>query len=105
HECEFAFLDELLDERMVHSRRDIPVNRAHVVAGLVFAHLVEVHALALEDGMVLARECFGHDAVRANLDLPDFFEDFSRYHALANCLWPIKLNPVSATEILEELRR
>ena len=58
---EFAFLDELLDERMVHPRGDVPVNRAHVVAGLVFAHLVEVHALALEDGMVLARERFGHE--------------------------------------------
>ncbi len=57
---------------VVHARGDVPVNRAHVVAGLVFAHLVEVHALALEDGMVLARERFVHDAVRAQLDLPDF---------------------------------
>jgi hypothetical protein len=77
HEREFAFLDELLDERMVHPRGDVPVNRAHVVAGLVFAHLVEVHALALEDGMILARERFGHDAVRAQLDLPDFFENLA----------------------------
>ena len=80
HEREFAFLDELLDERMVHPRGDVPVNRAHVVAGLVFAHLVEVHALALEDGMVLARERFGHDAVRAQLDLPDFFENLAGNH-------------------------
>ena len=105
HEREFAFLDELLDERMIHPRRDVPVNRAHVVAGLVFAHLVEVHALALEDGMVLARERFGHDAVRAQLDLPDFFENFSRNHALAKRLRAAKFNSMSATEILEELRR
>ena len=80
HEREFAFLDEFLDERMVHPRGDVPVNRAHVVAGLVFAHLVEVHALAFEDGMVLARERFGHDAVRAQLDLPDFFENLAGNH-------------------------
>jgi hypothetical protein len=55
--------------------------------------------------MVLARERFGHDAIRAQLDLPDFFENFSRYHALAKCLWAINFNSMSATEILEELRR
>jgi hypothetical protein len=30
--------------------------------------------------VVLARECFGHDAVRANLDLPDFFKDLAGNH-------------------------
>lgn len=30
--------------------------------------------------MVLARERFGHDAVRAQLDLPDFFENLARNH-------------------------
>ena len=88
HERELALLDELLDERMVHARGDVPVNRAHVVAGLVFAYLVEVHTLALEDGMVLARERFGHDAVRAQLDLPDFFKNLAGNHGewrIFNC--------------------
>jgi hypothetical protein len=30
--------------------------------------------------MVLARERFGHDAVRAQLDLPDFFENLAGNH-------------------------
>jgi hypothetical protein len=34
--------------------------------------------------VVLARERFGHDAVRANLDLPDFFENFAWNHAWKN---------------------
>jgi hypothetical protein len=29
----------------------------------------------------LARERFGHDAVRAQLDLPDFFENLAGNHA------------------------
>ena len=90
HQRQFAFLDELLDERMVHPRGDVPVNRAHVVAGLVFAHLVEVHALALEDAVVLARERLGHEPVRANLDLPDFFENLAGNHGkIADCRLPI----------------
>jgi len=32
--------------------------------------------------MVLARERFGHDAVRAQLDLPDFFENLAGDHLL-----------------------
>ncbi len=80
HERQLAFLDEFFDERMVHPRRDVPVNRAHVVTGLVFAHLIEVHALAFEDGMVLACERFGHDTVRANFNLADFFKDFAGNH-------------------------
>ena len=85
HHRQFAFLDEFLDERMVHPRGDVPVNRAHVVTGLVFAHLVEVHALALEDAMVLARERLGHEPVRAELDLPDFFENLAGNHFAKIC--------------------
>jgi hypothetical protein len=32
--------------------------------------------------MVLARERFGHDAVRAQLDLANFLQNFARYHGV-----------------------
>ena len=80
HQRQLAFLDELLDERMVHPRGDVPVDRADLVAGLVFAHLVEVHPLALEDAVVLAGQRLAHQPVGANLDLPDLLEDLAGNH-------------------------
>ena len=66
---------------MVHPRGDIPVNRTDVIARLVFAHFVEVHALALEDAVIRAGEGLGDHAVGAQFDLPDFFDDFAGDHA------------------------
>jgi hypothetical protein len=40
--------------------------------------------------MILARERFGHEAVRAQLDLPDFFENLAGNHGkMANGEWRI----------------
>src|SRR5690348_16685478 len=66
---------------MIHARGNVPIDSADVIAGCVFAHLVEIHALALEDGVICPRERFGHDAVRAQLKLADFLEDFAGDHA------------------------
>src|ERR1700722_16435448 len=73
---------------MIHPRRHVPVNRADFVARLVFAHLLEIHPLPLEHAMVLAAHCFGNRARGAQLDLPDFLEDFAGDHGYAykvNC--------------------
>src|SRR6266571_6758382 len=88
HEGQFAFLDELFDERMVHARGDVPVDGADFVSRLVFADLLEVHSLALEDAVVLPREGFADEAVGAQLDLADFPEDFAGDHA--NAKWGMK---------------
>jgi hypothetical protein len=55
-EREFAFFDKLLHERPAGPCRHIPVDGAHIVAGHVFAHGVEVDATAFEDTVVLAGE-------------------------------------------------
>ena len=74
---------------MIHPCRHVPINRAHVIARLVFPHLVKIHPLPLEHGMILPRQRLRDDAIRPDLDLPDFFEDFAGDHGLAICLWCI----------------
>src|ERR1051326_3650125 len=88
HQGQFAFLDELFYERVIHPRGNVPVDRANFIAGLILAHLVEVHPLPFENAMVLAGESFAHETIRANLDLPDFFEDFSRNNARCEAVYP-----------------
>jgi hypothetical protein len=41
--------------------------------------------------MVLARERFGHDAVRAQLDLPDFFENLAGNHLLKQLIQEVEV--------------
>ena len=41
---EFAFLAEAFHERAAHAIGHVPINVAHVVAGHVFAQLLQVHA-------------------------------------------------------------
>src|ERR1043165_1010546 len=65
---------------MIHPRRHVPINRAHLIPRLIFADLLKIHALAFEDAMVLAGESFAHQAIGANLDLADFSKNFARNH-------------------------
>ena len=66
---------------MIHPRRDVPIDGPDIISRLVFAHLVEIHPLALEDAVILARQRLAHEAVGANLNLPDLLEDLARNHS------------------------
>ena len=63
---DLAVLVVLADVRRVHARRDVPVDVADVVAGLVLAQVREVHAVAAEQAPVVALE----QAVQPADDLP-----------------------------------
>ena len=69
------FLEDL-DERMIETSGDIPVDVADVVALLVLTHLAEGHATPLEGTVVLAREDVVRQPSRLDFDFTDFFEYF-----------------------------
>ena len=81
HHGHLALFDEDLHEGVVHARGDVPVDRADVVAGLVRAHLAEREALALEDGLVRARELLVGEPRRVDLDGPQRCEELPGNHA------------------------
>jgi len=68
---EVALLHELLHVRRAHARRHVPVDRAHLVAGGVLAHLRELHAAALEHGVVGAADPGLEDHPGPDLDAAD----------------------------------
>ena len=71
---EVALLHELLHVGRAHARGDVPVDGAHLVAGGVLAHLGELHAAALEDGVVRPPDPGLEDRLRPDLDPPDLPE-------------------------------
>jgi hypothetical protein len=78
HDCELALFAVLLDERCAHARGDLPVDVPHVVAGVVFTHLLELHAAALEGAFVLTGEHVGDEPLRADLDRLDLLKQLRR---------------------------
>ena len=76
HDRQLALLGEFLHERIpVHlaePRRHVPVDRAHLVARRVFAHLLEVHPAALEDAPVLPRKRRRDQPARLQFDVRIF---------------------------------
>ena len=72
---QLAFLGELLDERPTGASGDVPVNRAHFVAGHVLAHFVEVHAAAAEDRVILAGQRIVDEPAGPDLDLANFLQN------------------------------
>src|SRR6185369_16711938 len=80
HEGQLALLHEFFDERVVHAGGHIPIDGAHLIPGLILAHLLKVHPLAFEDAMILASEAFADQAIGAQLDLADFLKDLARNH-------------------------
>ena len=75
---ELALLPVSLDERAAGPRRRVPVDGADVVAGLVLADLVEIHAAAPEAGAHAAVERVVAETARADLDAVRLLRDALR---------------------------
>jgi hypothetical protein len=80
HHRHLALLDEELDVGLAHARRDVPVDEADVVAGLILAHLGEGHAQALEDRVVGAGQLVLRLSRRHDLDAADLLYQLARQH-------------------------
>ena len=77
---ELALLEVALDEGRAEPGGDVPVDGADVVAGLVLAHLGELHAAAAERARVFARDDVPHEVAGGDLEPPDLARDFLGRH-------------------------
>ena len=69
-----AFLDESLDVGLACTGGNIPVDGANVIAGCIFAYLIELHAPSFEDTFVLAGKARVDRPGGVYLNLPDFLD-------------------------------
>ncbi len=76
------FLAVGFQEGAIHAGRHVPVDRADVVAGLVFAHLGKIDPGAFEKGVVGAGHGVVDIAPAANFHLADAPQDFARLFGL-----------------------
>jgi len=81
-----ALLSVLLDERASRTRRHVPVDGAHLVAGHVFAHFFEVHAPAPEHRVELSGQGVGGEPACANIDETDLFQDLLIFSSMVTHL-------------------
>jgi hypothetical protein len=65
---------------MPHAGRDVPVDGADVVSGLVFADLLEGDASALENAVIFAAENIFHGPARPELEATNLAENIARKH-------------------------
>src|SRR5260221_2577643 len=80
NDAEFAFLAIPFNERTAYAVGDVPVYVADVVARNVIAQFLEIHAAPLEMAQVRADHHVVDEAVGADLDAADGFEDFLEGH-------------------------
>ena len=80
HHGELAFLLEHLDIGSTHPGGHVPIDGADIVPRLVLAHLRELHPLALEYRVVVARKEIVHHGAGMNIDQVYFSENLFGNH-------------------------
>ena len=73
HHGQFAFFIKNLNEGMIKTSGNIPVNASDIIAELVFPDFTESHSLPFEDAVVVAGKDLIRQAPCFNFDLPNFF--------------------------------
>src|SRR5690606_23859253 len=80
HHRHLSFLRENLHEGIVHARTRIPVDEAHIVAGLIGTRLGVCHPEPAKRGLVSAGELVFSETRRDDLDAPKFFYELAGDH-------------------------
>ncbi len=75
HDRQLALLGEFLDEGGPEPRGHVPIDRADLVARLIFAHFLEVHPASFEDAVVIAGEDGLDETLGLDLERADFLQD------------------------------
>ena len=75
HHSQLAFFGEFFDERRPEPRGHVPIDRANFVAGLIFAHLIEVHPASFEDAVVIAGENRLHQTLGLDFERADLLQN------------------------------
>ncbi len=78
HDRQLAFLGEFLHEGVAETRGHVPIDRANLVARLVFADVLKIHPAPFEDAVVIAREGRLDETLGLDLEGPDFLENLGR---------------------------
>src|SRR5262249_24951971 len=79
----FTFFDVPLDEGVPHAGGHIPVDGAHVVAGLIFPDFFESQAAAAKNAAIFAARQTIDGAASANANASEMADDVRRQHRLS----------------------
>src|ERR1700761_9307492 len=76
HYRKLAFFLEQFAERMIKTRRDIPVDKTDIIARGIFTHLPKAHTTALEGAVIFTCEKMPGEPFAFYLELPHLLEYF-----------------------------
>jgi hypothetical protein len=105
---QLPFFREFLDESSTRAGGYVPVDGSNLVAGEVFADLVEIHSATAKDGVIFTGHRVVYEAVGADLNLPNVLQDFTclvRVHGISFNIELKLTEPAASPESSAQHRR